>query len=301
MIRQNLEPGQPLNLLNFSKLIGINSENDYLDETDFGNWKEQIVPSIYLRQNEFFRLNFNSAERGLHLKMISTKSKIALALEFPDTIFLNNYNPSNSKFSLLLLIDRASITRFTNEGIVHFMALKAKKSYEIMQRVPVRGLLTGLIVRGAIKLAAKAEDDLIEKEGNQFTLYFIEGGVEKKIDIIVDAFYVEEFSQLLSLHWNKTAPPKIETASPKSGGCFIATACYGNYNHPVVKDLRIFRDDFLAKYNWGKSLIIFYYRHSPQIAQKISEQTILKICIRILFIYPIHACTKLIRKSSFFL
>ena len=29
------------------------------------------------------------------------------------------------------------------------------------------------------------------------------------------------------------------------GGCFIATACFGSYDHPFVKVLRQFRDEFL--------------------------------------------------------
>jgi hypothetical protein len=34
-------------------------------------------------------------------------------------------------------------------------------------------------------------------------------------------------------------------------GCFVATAVYGNYEHPVVLNLRYFRDDYLNKKKWG--------------------------------------------------
>ena len=30
----------------------------------------------------------------------------------------------------------------------------------------------------------------------------------------------------------------------KKSGCFIATAVYGNYDHPVVKDLRAYRNQY---------------------------------------------------------
>ena len=35
---------------------------------------------------------------------------------------------------------------------------------------------------------------------------------------------------------------KAKNASSSSGGCFVATATMGDYNHPVVIDLRNFRD-----------------------------------------------------------
>lgn len=42
----------------------------------------------------------------------------------------------------------------------------------------------------------------------------------------------------------------------KRSGCFVATACLGDYNHPVVLDLRRFRDEFLKeKLGVGNSLL----------------------------------------------
>ena len=41
-----------------------------------------------------------------------------------------------------------------------------------------------------------------------------------------------------------------------SGGCFIATSVYGDYNHPIVLDLRQFRDNWLGKREKGKKFII---------------------------------------------
>ncbi len=37
------------------------------------------------------------------------------------------------------------------------------------------------------------------------------------------------------------------------GFCFVATACFGDYDHPTVCDLRSFRDRFLAKNCIGRS------------------------------------------------
>ena len=51
--------------------------------------------------------------------------------------------------------------------------------------------------------------------------------------------------------------------SSSSGGCYIATMVYGDYDHPKVMILRNFRDNFLNHYRLGKSFIKFYYRYSP--------------------------------------
>ena len=48
-----------------------------------------------------------------------------------------------------------------------------------------------------------------------------------------------------------------------SGGCFIATMVYGDYEHPQVLVLREFRDNFLAHYVLGRAFISFYYKYSP--------------------------------------
>ena len=37
------------------------------------------------------------------------------------------------------------------------------------------------------------------------------------------------------------------STNSSSGACFIATSVYGDYNHPIVLDLRQFRDNWLGK------------------------------------------------------
>ena len=64
------------------------------------------------------------------------------------------------------------------------------------------------------------------------------------------------------------------------GGCFIATAIYGSANHPNVKTLREFRDDVLLKTSWGRALIEFYYRHSPDLACYIGEHDSFRMLTR---------------------
>jgi uncharacterized repeat protein (TIGR01451 family) len=64
------------------------------------------------------------------------------------------------------------------------------------------------------------------------------------------------------------------------GGCFIATASYGSYLHPHVQVLREFRDNVLLKTDWGRALVEFYYRHSPDLACYIGEHDSLRVLTR---------------------
>ncbi len=60
-------------------------------------------------------------------------------------------------------------------------------------------------------------------------------------------------------------------AAASSGGCFIATAVYGDYDCPQVKVLRRFRDDVLKKSRAGKWFIAFYYRTGPSLAKTVKK------------------------------
>lgn len=76
-------------------------------------------------------------------------------------------------------------------------------------------------------------------------------------------------------------------AGSKSGGCFIATACYGNYDAPEVLVLRQLRDDKLLTTFSGKIFVKFYYSVSPFFAVLISKSYILKKLVRQYFLKPV--------------
>lgn len=73
-----------------------------------------------------------------------------------------------------------------------------------------------------------------------------------------------------------TPPPP---PSP-SGGCYIATMCYGDYNHPQVMVLRDFRDSVLLQHTWGQSFVRFYYRHSPGWVEHLKDNRLINNIIR---------------------
>jgi hypothetical protein len=74
----------------------------------------------------------------------------------------------------------------------------------------------------------------------------------------------------------------------KKEGCFIATAAYGDYDHPIVLDLRNFRDNWLDNRIWGKKFISKYYQHGPKLANIIYESLTLKKTTLFFLIKPLH-------------
>ncbi len=62
------------------------------------------------------------------------------------------------------------------------------------------------------------------------------------------------------------------TPTTKSNdSCYIATACYGNYDAPEVITFRNFRDKKLLNNSYGKSFVKFYYKYSPFWANKLKN------------------------------
>lgn len=107
----------------------------------------------------------------------------------------------------------------------------------------------------------------------------------------------------------KVADPKKEAAFPrgedilekqtqkaeaKSSMCFIATACYGSGDATSVMVLRAFRDEILKTFPLGKSLIGFYYRHSPPVASFLARHTHYKFAVRWIFCAPSVFIAKLV-------
>lgn len=77
-----------------------------------------------------------------------------------------------------------------------------------------------------------------------------------------------------------------------SGFCFIATATLGSYDHPVVMDLRMFRDNWLLKREWGVKFTNWYYKHGPKAARAIEKSSFLRKLTFFLIVKPLQFFTK---------
>jgi len=73
----------------------------------------------------------------------------------------------------------------------------------------------------------------------------------------------------------------------EDNSCFIATACYGDYNSTEVKVLRFYRDTVMLKHFIGRILIKTYYLLSPPIAGILERSETLKAFTRKYILTPI--------------
>jgi uncharacterized small protein (DUF1192 family) len=80
---------------------------------------------------------------------------------------------------------------------------------------------------------------------------------------------------------------KLFSGSNNNNWCFVATACYGNYNAPEVLVLRKYRDENLLTNLFGKLFVKFYYFVSPPLARQIEKSEKIKKLIRKRFLKPI--------------
>lgn len=77
------------------------------------------------------------------------------------------------------------------------------------------------------------------------------------------------------------APAKTSCTSSGGGGCFIATAAYGNADAPYVLLLRKFRDRYLLTSVVGRKAVEAYYRISPPIADLVRDHPTLAFMVRL--------------------
>lgn len=77
---------------------------------------------------------------------------------------------------------------------------------------------------------------------------------------------------------------KAAGGAEQGGFCFVATAAYGDYGHPMVKVLRWFRDGVLKKTPVGAALVWAYYQASPSAASEIARQPNLRFAAKLALI-----------------
>lgn len=80
---------------------------------------------------------------------------------------------------------------------------------------------------------------------------------------------------------NNSTLNSINSQLNPSGGCYIATMVYGDYNHPKVMVLRQFRDLYLSQRSWGKRFIIFYYANSPHWVEILKDHKRINTLIKV--------------------
>jgi|ERR1035437_865036 hypothetical protein len=76
----------------------------------------------------------------------------------------------------------------------------------------------------------------------------------------------------------KTGAGEMRITSKSGATCFVATATYGDVDHPNVRFLRAWRDGYLVHTSGGRRFIDWYWRTGPKLAVWVTRYPVLKRC-----------------------
>lgn len=171
----------------------------------------------------------------------------------------------------------SEIESFVNGNVSDLQAIKSKLGYT-----------NDLYLKISSAVASAAINALVDKINKAQTMAQITSDksslrtdVSSAISIMSKISSLDMTSQCRSyFNNNNSTLNSINSQLNPSGGCYIATMAYGDYNHPQVMVLRDFRDSFLSKRGWGKRFIAYYYAHSPNWVEQLKDHKNINAAIR---------------------
>ena len=123
----------------------------------------------------------------------------------------------------------------------------------------------------------------------------IDNGLKLISDVGVDLLLQKNTKDLKQKYID--AKQKIDPEwKPKTIGCFVATATMGDYNHPTVLQLRLFRDNFLLQRKWGCIFTRLYYKWAPYPAKIIAKSNLLKKISYLTIVKPLSFITSRLKE-----
>lgn len=87
-----------------------------------------------------------------------------------------------------------------------------------------------------------------------------------------------------------------KTEIKSTSGCFIATATMGSYDHPIVMELRSFRDNWILAKSWGDNFVKWYYHYGSKVAKVIEKSFLLKKISYIFIVKPLVYLSRFLKK-----
>ncbi len=70
----------------------------------------------------------------------------------------------------------------------------------------------------------------------------------------------------------------------------------GSYDHPVVMELRQFRDNWILRKSWGENFVKWYYKYGAVVADFIKNKYFLKLLSYLLIVKPLLYLSRIINK-----
>lgn len=134
------------------------------------------------------------------------------------------------------------------------------------------------------EIVKKAAETALELQAKKAHYEVERGELEERLDSYGRAVRMTEQAKDADIHYEDEIKRQGGTTrfqvKSKQGSCFVATACFGNYDHPTVKILRQFRDRELRASFFGRAFIASYYRHGPSLASFVDRFPFLKPMLR---------------------
>jgi len=93
---------------------------------------------------------------------------------------------------------------------------------------------------------------------------------------------------------NARNPDKKSAQTSEGGGCFIATATMGDYDDPMVLELRKFRDNWILKRTWGKKFVELYYYYGFIASEYIASNLILRKLSFYFIVKPVYFISRIL-------
>jgi hypothetical protein len=117
------------------------------------------------------------------------------------------------------------------------------------------------------------------------TIHTIQGLEENRVYYFsitaYDSEYNEsDYSEELAYNISSNGTDGSENDDGVGGGCFIATAAFDSPMASQVMILRQFRDKILLPNKIGRAAVVFYYKHSPPLADYIVAHDNLRKLVR---------------------
>lgn len=146
------------------------------------------------------------------------------------------------------------------------------------------GLRAGSLIDQAVsRLSQEQANNLMTKAGEEglrlevkraeMNIEYVTG--RKVTEDHIDTFKMLDRGGRLTRHSVttdvKTGAGNMRIESKSGAACFVATAAYGDANHPDVVFLRAYRDQVLTTSKKGIAFIDWYWRYGPKIAKVVGN------------------------------
>jgi hypothetical protein len=129
-------------------------------------------------------------------------------------------------------------------------------------------------------LGVKAAEELLrlKVKAQEQGMDYVEG--KKAIEDHIEAFdALDKRGRMTRQNVNseiKTGAGRMNITSKSGASCFVATVAYGDADHPDVRFLRAFRDEYLVQRRAGCAFIDWYRRVGPKMARVVGSRKSLR-------------------------